>query len=291
MNAESLVARIPDLLITKVPDLHAPSPTVVRLLHLLNDVDADYDEIVTMVSRDPVLSAKLLALCNSAAFGLAMPVASVDQAVLYLGFSEIHRLIMSLGFGSQLAKGLPGYDMEEGALWRHSLVTAFLTPRVLAVSGKAVADTSIAYTAGLIHDIGKLIIGQVIEEDKRARIHELVEKESLSLLQAERAVLGANHAQIGACLLRKWRIPDVIADAVEFHHEPPLSDQPSLAGVIHVADAVAHQSGATPGWSSFAIVLNEPAVASLGLDGADFERLNISAFDLQGKVDEFTKVT
>ena len=146
MNAETLIDR--------TPNLQVPSPTVVRLLNLLNNPDADYDEVIATVNRDAVLSAKLLAICNSTSYGLAQPMASVGQGVLYLGFGEIHRLVMELSFGSQIGSGLSGYDMEAGVLWHHSLVTALLTPRVLGISKKFATDTSIAYTAGLVHDIG-----------------------------------------------------------------------------------------------------------------------------------------
>ena len=103
MNAERIIAQ--------ARPLRAPPETVVTLLSLLDSPDADYDQVVATVGRDAVLTAKLLALCNSASYGLAKPIASVDQGVLYLGFGEIHRIVMALGFGETISQPIPGYIM------------------------------------------------------------------------------------------------------------------------------------------------------------------------------------
>lgn len=282
MNAETLIG--------KTPNLHAPSPTVVRLLNLLNDTNADYDEVISTVSRDVVLSAKLLALCNSASYGLAQPVASLEQGVLYLGYGEIHRLVMALSFGGPIGNELPGYDMDAGALWRHSLVTALLTPRALALSRTLGADTSIAYTAGLLHDIGKVVIGQTLNADSRQKIHRLVERREASLLEAEKTVIGCDHAEIGASLLRQWRIPEIIVEAVAFHHHPQLEGAGHLSAVVHVADAIAHQTGASPGWESFAVVRHEAALTTLQLSGTQLELLTLAALDCEETVARQEKI-
>lgn len=276
MNAETLIGRC--------SNLRAPSPTVIKLLNLLNRPDADYDEVIATVCRDAVLSAKLLGLCNSAAYGLAHPVSSIEQGVLYLGYAEIHRLTMAIGFGDQIGVELPGYDMDPGALWQHSIVVAQLTPRVVGLSKKFSVDTSIAYTAGLLHDIGKLLINQTLSPDMRLRIHELVELEHLNLLQAEQTVLGCDHAQVGGALLRKWKIPEVITEAVENHHRPSTETGLQLSTVVHVADAIAHQAGASPGWASLAVSVNDLAVTALGLAAHDIELLTFAAFDAQYNV-------
>jgi putative nucleotidyltransferase with HDIG domain len=280
----------PETLIGRTPNLQPPSPTVLRLLDLLNKPDADYDEAIAIVNRDAVLSARLLAICNSAAYGLAQSVASIEQGVLYLGMSEIHRLVLSLSFGSQISPELPGYDMEAGALWHHSLVTALLTPHVLRLSKSFAADASIAYTAGLVHDIGKLVIGQALNAATRDRLHQMVQAGESILLDAEKSVIGCDHAEVGACLLRQWRIPEIIAEAVAHHHHPNLDGSGSLSAHVHAADAVAHQIGASPGWESFAFSLDESAITFLGLSGADIEALTFAALDCREKVLEQEKV-
>jgi len=269
----------PETLIGKTPNLVAPSPAVLRLLQLLSGEDVDYDAVVREVTRDPVLTAKLLALCNSASFGLAKPMASIKQAVAFLGYCETLRLVMALSFGDKVNVELPGYAMEPGALWHHSLVTALLSSHVLGLSRKIGADGSIAYTAGLVHDIGKVVIGQMLDAELRGQIQDILATSDTPLIEAERRIIGCDHAEIGACLLRQWRLPEIIVEAAANHHAPPLADGPQLSAAVHVADAIAHQTGASPGWGSFAITVHADAVSALNLSEADLNNLTFVALD------------
>ncbi|MCE9610474.1 MAG: HDOD domain-containing protein [Chthoniobacter sp.] len=273
----------PETLIGKTPNLVVPSPTVARLLHLLSGDDADYDEIVATIGRDLVLTTKLLALCNSAGFALAKPVASLKQAVNYLGYCETLRLVMALNFGAQVEVEIPGYAMEGGALWHHSLVTALLSSQVIGLSRRIALDGSIAYTAGLVHDIGKIVIGHFLDAEMRARVQSLIETSGVSLVAAEKEVIGCDHAEVGACLLRQWRIPEVIAEAVADHHHPPLGKGPRLSAAVHIADVIAHQTGSSPGWGSFAVTAHADALTALNLNNKDLNTLTFAALDAAEK--------
>lgn len=259
---------------------------MTRLLNLLSVPEPDYDAVISTVSCDAVLTANVLALCNSATYGLAQPVSSVNQAVLCLGFREIHGLVMAIGFGNQASVELSGYGISSGELWRHSLVTALLSPRVLCLAKTLGFDDATAYTAGLVHDIGKLAIGEFLDEKARAEVLRNVEQEGSSLLDAERRVIGCDHAEVGAALLQQWGIPEVIVDAVRHHHNPRLDRGAPLSAVVHVADAVAHQTGASPGWGSFAVVIHQPAIEVLKLSSEDLESLTFAALDSQQKVSD-----
>jgi putative nucleotidyltransferase with HDIG domain len=274
----------PETLVGKTPNLTAPSPTVTRLLQLLTGPDVDYDEVVGAVARDPVLTAKLLALCNSASFGLAKPMASIKQAVAYLGYCETLRLVMALNFGDKVNVELPGYAMEPGALWNHSLVTALLSSHVLGLSRKIDADGSVAYTAGLVHDIGKVVIGQMLDAEMRDQIQAILAASDTSLIDAEKRIIGCDHAEIGACLLRQWRLPEIIVEATAHHHAPALAGGPQLSAAIHVADAIAHQTGDSPGWGSFAITIHAEAVTALNLSQKDLNTLTFVAVESAEKV-------
>lgn len=275
----------PETLIGQTPNLVAPSSTVLRLLQLLSGDDVDYDAVVGEVARDPVLTAKLLALCNSASFGLAKPMASIKQAVAYLGYCETLRLVMALNFGDKVNMELPGYAMEPGALWQHSLVTALLSSHVLGLSRQIGTDGSIAYTAGLVHDIGKVVIGQMLDATLRGQIQDILATSDTSLIEAEKRIIGCDHAEIGACLLRQWRLPEIIVEAAAHHHAPPLAGGPQLSAAVHVADAIAHQTGASPGWGSFAITVSADAVTALNLSEKDLHSLTFVAVDSAEKVE------
>lgn len=273
-------------LIGKTPNLRAPSATVVKLLNLLKDPNADYDEVISCVRRDLVLTTKLLALCNSASYGLSKPIASLNQVVQYLGYCDTLRMVMELSFGGQIGVKLPGYSMEAGTLWNHSRVAAQLAPHVLGLSKIVPTDASIAYTGGLVHDIGKVVLGQNLAPASHAELRRIVKTEGVSWLDAESTVLGCNHAEIGACLLRQWNIPEVIVEGVANHHNPPLEHGPKLSAVLHVVDASTHSVGASPGELSVSIVVRNDVQVALRLTEEHLETLTLAAFEAAQQIDE-----
>lgn len=278
MKAEDLIA--------KVPKLPAPAPAVTKLLGLLTRPDTDNAAVAAVLKQDMVLSAKVLALCNSAAYGLSSPVSSLDHAMMYLGFAEIHRMAMVISFGGALSPALTGYVIEVGALWRHSLLTALISENVLRAAKHVQIDPPVAYTAGLIHDIGKLVISHALDPDKQNAIRTLIDAGDHSLIEAERAIIGADHAEVGACLLRQWKLPEVLTEAVAGHHHPPTVPRAGLSAVIHIADVIAHQAGSAPGLGSFAVRIAEAALEGLGLNATHLESLVLSAFDSILEVEE-----
>ena len=276
-----------ELLIDRVGDLRSPPQSVSRLLELLPRADVDSDEIVGIIERDCVLTAKLLALCNSAAFGFASEISSVGQAVLQLGSREVGRLVLSLSFGSRLAKPLPGYAIGGRELLVHSVLTGKLAEQIIPHCAVEF-EPSVAYTAGLLHDIGKAVLEQALDEPTQARIRRLIEGEAMPRLEAERAVLSCDHAELGRALLGRWRIPEAIVEAVGNHHAPPLEQGPRLSCLIHLANCLAHEIGSAPGWDGYAMRVQEPAAAALGFDADAADRLLILAHETLRKVEELT---
>lgn len=283
MNAATLIA--------KVPNLPAPSPSVARLLELLAKPDADNDDMIRVIRNDGVMSAKILGLCNSAAYGFDTPVTSIDQALLMVGHSEIHRLVMSVGFSGAISPAMNGYAMAEGELWRHSLLTAYVAVAVTALSRKTNIDPSIAFTAGLVHDIGKIVVTHTLDDATQNAMRDLIQKNEHSLVEAERQVIGTDHAEVGELLLRKWGLPELLIEAVANHHKPVVKPKPGLSAVVHVADVISLEAGPSPGWASFAMRADESAVEALGLGREDIERLIISAYDALEQVDEMVATT
>ena len=278
-------------LLAKVPNLPAPSPSVARMLSLLAKADADNKELIHVVSQNGVMCAKLLGMCNAAAYGLSTPVGSVDQAVMYLGHTQIHRLVMAVGFGGDLSRELHGYAIGSSELWKHSLLTAYVAVAVAARTPGVVTDPSLAYTAGLIHDIGKIVISHALSDGPQRDLLGLIEQQHCTLMEAERAVLGTDHAEVGACLLRQWKLPEILIEAVANHHQPVCQPVPQLSAVVHVADVISLQAGCAPGLGSYARRADEAALAVLGLKSEDLEQLVISAFDALAEVEGMMAVS
>lgn len=276
----------PEALIASVPKIPAPSPSVARLLELLARPDDDNGDMIKVVRQDGVMSAKLLGLCNSAAYGLSAPVTSIEQAVLMLGQMEIHKLVMALGFSGAMSPAMPGYAMQDGELWRHSLLTAYTAVAVTALAKCETVDPAIAYTAGLIHDIGKIVITHALKPEAQTQLRQVIDFGGKSLLEAEHEIIGCDHAEVGACLLKQWGLPAVLLESVAHHHTPVTQPHIHLSAVVHVANLIAHEAGVSPGVASFALRVDETAVAALGLGRESVEALILSAYDSLARVEE-----
>jgi putative nucleotidyltransferase with HDIG domain len=274
-------------IINKVKNLPPISQAALRLVNLLEQASISNDEIVQVIKCDNVLTAKLLRACNSPYFGLDEPVSSVDQAVLMLGHQQILHIVLTLAFGSAMVVPLPGYAVEANELWRHSLLTATASEIVAAEAYTMNVEAPVAFTVGLLHDIGKLAMSQAITPEVQGEIRHLIEQEGCAGTEAEKRVLGADHGEIGACLLKSWNLPEEIIEAVSNHHHPICEPRPRLSVITHLADCLAHLAGSAPGWDGFAVRVDPQAVAVLNLDEARLENLVGDVRNAFERVDQF----
>jgi putative nucleotidyltransferase with HDIG domain len=274
-------------IINKVKNLPPISQAALKLVNLLEQASISNDEIVQVIKCDNVLTAKLLRACNSPYFGLDEPVASVDQAVLMLGHQQILHIVLTLAFGSAMVVPLPGYAVEANELWRHSLITATAAEIIAEEAFDLNVEKPVAFTVGLLHDIGKLVMSQALTPELQAEIRHNVETQGCSRSEAERKVLGADHGEIGACLLKSWNLPEEILEAVANHHTPVCEPRPKLSVVTHMANCLAHLAGSAPGWDGFATRVDAQAVATLGLDEMRVEELVGRVRESFERVDQF----
>ena len=263
----------PNDIISKVKNLPPVSQAALKLVNLLEQASISNDDVVQVIKCDNVLTAKLLRACNSPYFGLAEPVATVDQAVLILGHQQILHIVLTLAFGNTMIVTLPAYAAEANALWQHSLVTATAAEIVAAEAYDLKVEAPVAFTVGLLHDIGKLAMSQGLPRELLAQIRERMDQENLSRRAAERLVTGTDHAEVGASLLKSWRLPSEIIEAVGYHHQPPLVPQPKLSAITYVANALAHRVSPVPGEDVTAGELNLEVAAALNIDESRIEGL------------------
>ena len=274
-------------IINKVKNLPPISQAALKLVNLLEQATISNDEIVHVIKCDNVLTAKLLRACNSPYFGLDDPVSSVDQAVLMLGHQQILHIVLTLAFGSAMVVPLPGYTVEANELWRHSLTTATAAEIVAAEAYDMNVEPPVAFTVGLLHDIGKLVISQAVPPEIQGEIRQFIEQHGGSRSEAEKNVLGTDHGEIGACLLRSWHLPEEILEAVAHHHQPVCEPRPKLSVITHVANYLAHLAGPVPGWDGFAVRVDPQAVAALNIDEARLEGMVASVREAFERVDQF----
>lgn len=277
-------------LIAKAQNLQAPSPAMVQMLGLLTEPEVDNEDLIRLISQDAIVSAKLLGMCNAAVYGLTTPVTSIDQAVLYLGHTEIQRLAMNAGFAGSLSPSLKGYAIGETELWQHSLLTAYISVMLSERSPHPVVDPAIAYTGGLIHDIGKIVINRALTPELQAIVIELLDKKERTLIAAEREVIGTDHAEVGAELLKNWRLPEILIEAVANHHQPVSKPHAKLSALVHVADLIALEAGRSPGIGSYAFQPDEAAIGAIGLKPENLEGLILEAYDTLAEVESMRAV-
>jgi len=279
MNAQELVAKVKHL---------PPVPTAaLRLIGLLDKADTENDDIVQAIRFDNVLTAKLLRACNSPYFGFSEPVSSVDQAVLVLGHQQILHIVLTLAFGSTMAVPLPAYAVESSELWHHSLTTAMAAEVVANGTSEINVETSVAFTAGLLHDFGKLVMGQVIDVPQQLTIRMRMAEQACSRAEAEREILGTDHAEVGACLLKSWNLPDEVVEAVANHHQPPLEPRPLLSAIMYVANRAAHAAIAKPDQNVLITPADERVAAELGITAEKMEQMIIEVRDSSESVGQF----
>jgi HD-like signal output (HDOD) protein len=215
-----------------------------RVLEVLQRPDCPLDRIAEVVATDPSLTAKLLQLVNSAFFGYAREVSSAREAVMLLGVSTVRSLALTTQLFSPF-KGLalPGWSGEE--LWRHSLRVARWARRMVMMEGRDEHLAEQAFTAGVLHDVGKLILADNFAEAYPELIARSA-KEGRRLIELEQETFGATHAEVGAYLLDLWGLPAPLVEATALHHEPSRTSELSFSPltVVHVSNVleIAHRS-------------------------------------------------
>ena len=274
-------------LVARVKNLPPVSQAALKLVNLLDQPEADNEEIVHAIRCDNILTAKLLRACNSPYFGLDEPVTSVDQAVLILGHQQILHIVLTLAFGSAMVVPLPGYAVEASELWRHSLTTASAA-EIIAVEATGLnIEKAVAFTVGLLHDIGKLVMSQAITPDLQVSIRQIIDERKISRTEAEKIILGTDHGEVGACLLKSWHLPEEIIEATANHHAPDFGPPAKLSCVTHLANCVAHLAGSAPGWDGFAVRVNPQALVALEIPENRIEPMVAEVRASFDKVDQF----
>ena len=207
-----------------------------KLLLLLDDMETNADSLAELIRVDPGLTADILRVCNSVAFAARTRAETVQEAVLRLGFREVHRIVMTVIASPALKAGQETYGRNETDLWRHSLAAAVSSQQI--VTG---GEADLAFTAALLHDIGKTLLAAAVPDDFLRAAFESAEKNQPQY-QAERSILGTDHADVGSRLLRRWGFPPNLCAAVEFHHEPASTrEHVRLASSVYLANVLAYR--------------------------------------------------
>jgi len=250
-----------DDVVRNLDDLPSLPAVVMELLNSIDQDDVDISVLAKKVSHDQALTAKTLRLANSSLYGLQVKVTTIQQAITYLGFQTTRNLITAAAVTGCFAEGhCPGFDHK--AFWRHSIATAACA-KVLARQMRFNQDY--AFTAGLLHDIGRLVLVSCFPNQYSITLAYRDEHDCY-LLEAERKVLGVDHVDAGMALAEHWNFSDTMRLAIGGHHDPEAPGAGFLAAIIHVADAIVHALDLAQVRDDLVPPVSTVAWTALGLD-------------------------
>ena len=212
----------------------------IKVNSMVDDPTCSASDIGKFISQDPALTARLLKIANSPLYGFPSRIDTVSRSITVIGTRGLRDLILASSTIDAFSKMKSNFiDMDK--FWSHSLYTGVLA-RLIATKCNAL-HTEPFFVAGLLHDIGKLIIQHKLPEMAR-EVHIREDDSDLARYELEDEVIGFNHARVGGELLRSWKLPVNIQDAVEFHHAPSMAKESPLgAAIIHLADSISKSEG------------------------------------------------
>jgi putative nucleotidyltransferase with HDIG domain len=240
----------------------------LKLLTLLKDENTSNAQVEQILRYEPGLTANILKLTNSAYFGLPTKIGSVRQAILMIGWKKLTQIVLASCVSAIVDKPVQGYDLSAGDLWRHSVAVSVASEILVKELKLSVSEE--LFTAALLHDVGKMVLGRYVKQDLDAIDGE--ELQNMPFEQVERSMFGIDHAEIGANILKKWLFPPTIISAVRWHHDPDAAPKPShLIDIVHIADVLCLMSGIGMGREGLQY---QPSLAAC-------ERIGISAQHLE----------
>ncbi len=247
-----------------------PLPTsAMRVIALTKNPATSAKELEHVIGQDPALAASMLRQANSAYYGYARRISSLQEAIVILGFQAIQGLAMASAVAPYLKTQLVGYEIEQDGLWKHSMITAIAAKNLCQKVKLPYGD--VAFTAGLLHDIGKLVISIYVQEVGSYLIEKVTEAK-LSFVELEEKVIGFNHATVGGYLAKNWNLPNDLVESISHHHEPSNSKtHADLASVIHIANGVASILGIGGGVDSFLNPIKQEALDRLSIKDSTLE--------------------
>jgi putative nucleotidyltransferase with HDIG domain len=164
------------------------------------------------------LCARTLKLANSVMFASRNPIESIDHALMYLGVNLLMKFVIAAAVEDFFSQSASGYSLCKGGLYHHAVGTAVVSEKLAKVT--ATAKPGLAYTAGLLHDIGKVVLDQFVAGAAPLFYRRLIEDKAADFIQAEQSLFGTTHSEAGYHLARRWTFPDSLADVIRHHHRP-----------------------------------------------------------------------
>lgn len=245
-----------------------PIPAVAnQLLAVVDNPDSSMEDIANVIQYDPVITISILKACNSAHFGLKHPAESVKDAVNMLGTDQVIELALLKSGAQALSGSQKGYGLDQGEMWKYSVSSAVIAKQVaikLSLSNK-----NTLFTSALIKDIGKIVLAKYVSKNSK-QITSLVETDHFSFQEAEKKVLGIDHAELGAMIAKTWKFSPRMIKIIRHHH---LSDEKMIhdkeIAAVYLVDCICMMMGSGVGSDGLSYRFKNQVMKDLGVSAAD----------------------
>ena len=276
MSGEGLAA-ILDQIFEKLDYIPNFPETAQKALRILQKEDINFQELEKVVRHDAAITANFLKLVNSAAFGLPRKVNSLLQAFSLLGVNQIRFVLLAACAGKYLNRPLKGYGLTPQEVWLHSLSCGLMAEALARRAGLSRPEN--LFTAALLHDLGKIVLDLFVEGELEALQETVRQNPELTFMQAEWLVLGADHAIVGAELLRRWGFPREVYFAVRAHHDESLMLQSKTAALTALANALTNLVGFGVGTDVFSYEIPDQLLSAAGVSEKDLFPAMVETFE------------
>jgi len=260
-----------DSILKSVDKIPAFPTTIQKVSELLHDDDYAVADVVNVIKYDQAVAANILKISNSAYFGARQQIKTIHEAVVYLGQQQLVRAVQTAGISKFYRKGGIGYVSKSRDLWEHSVAVALMS-QILSRKIQAKEDP-ILYTAALLHDVGKIIMGEYVHGSFE-QIMNRVKLGGCSFLEAEEDIIGINHADLGGRIAARWNFPSEIRDAIAYHHRPDLlmEEDKTNAWIVYLSDQACLMIGIDGGVDALAYKGLEAVMTYFSLKTIDLEK-------------------
>jgi len=262
-------------IIEEINELRPVSEIGNRVIEITSNPNSSLAELLDVIKYDQGMTANLLRICNSAYFGLKNKIVSIKQAVAYLGLNKVASLVVLGHSADNFKKAQVGYDLNEGELWRYSVSSALIAEDLAET--KRLENISLIFTSALLKDIGKVILSAYVK-DSFEDINKVVQDRGLTFVDAEKEVIGIDHAELGARVAEKWNFNPAMVDIIRNHHDPDKAPPDDISiPIVYLADSICMMIGIGVGSDGLAYRYHQDIV----------DRLNFSDTDLQKTIASF----
>ncbi len=276
-------------IIEEVDRLRPVSHISNKILEITCNPNSSLTQLVDIIKYDQGITANLLRICNSSYFGLKKKMISIKQAVAYLGIEKVASLVMMGNSADSFKKAQRGYDLNEGELWRYSVSSALMAQDLAEKRG--LKNIYLIFTSALLKDIGKVILSTYVRESFED-ITKMVQDKGLTFIEAEREVIGIDHAELGATASERWNFSPDMVNIIRNHHDPDKAPANDLSiPIIYLADSICMMIGIGVGSDGLAYKYHQDVVNRLNFTDIDLQKTIAGFWEKLRGVEELVKLS